>query len=472
MDANIDNEDENQLAALLERIAADDKRKHLKIISVLERKEEFSFRNRNKMDELIQQFLDNLQQFPVNLGYDQHQQLTAEQERIADDTAAAAAAKRRRLLKLISVLERKEHFPLFKRDEIDILIREFLFNLGDDVHDMICDDTIDAGDYRGLDSDRDTEAEIETAVRFFPDVLSRRGRFNLYPIQLLVFTLGENMIRCNLKAVSFIPIAASLALELGLFEEEERGGLLFENDFGKNILHDLMTGRHNREHHEAADDKYLQVLIKLREMGLLKKEDIKTYDLLNVLSSQSQCDYFAEKRFRFLVEWDPNALLHPNRGGHLPIHYVAYRSSIRGFKLVFEYGIRYYPKKKGIHLLFHKNDNFSIQDTPFQIACDKLGYEKVMEVVEDTLARHSDTPINVAEALVSAAIDKNIQLDCVYFLLLRQPDILQTLLSQSSATVAATNNNNNNNDETYETSNLANNKLNSTTTERKRKREL
>jgi hypothetical protein len=164
-----------------------------------------------------------------------------------------------------------------------------------------------------------------------------------------------------------------------------------------------------------------------------------------------------------------------NRGGHLPIHYLAYRSSIRGFQLIFEYGIRYYPKKKGIHLLFRKNNIFSIENTLFQISCRNFGYEKVMEVVEDTLARHSDTPMNVAEVLVSAAIDKNIHLDCVYFLLRRQPDILQKLLSNSSATVAVTNNNNNNensNDKNIGTSNLANNELNSTTTERNRKIEL
>ena len=37
---------------------------------------------------------------------------------------------------------------------------------------------------------------------------------------------------CNVKAISFIPLLARLALELGLFEEEEdeeeRGGLLPE----------------------------------------------------------------------------------------------------------------------------------------------------------------------------------------------------------------------------------------------------
>jgi hypothetical protein len=36
--------------------------------------------------------------------------------------------------------------------------------------------------------------------------------------------------------------------------------------------------------------------------------------------------YFAENRFRFLVEWDPNALFRPNAYGYMPIHL----SSIKG----------------------------------------------------------------------------------------------------------------------------------------------
>ena len=109
-------------------------------------------------------------------------------------------------------------------------------------------------------------------------------------------------------------------------------------------------------------------------------------------------------------------------------------SSIRGFRLVFEAGIRYFPNKKGICLLF-TTDGYD--DTPFQEACGRFGYEEVMKSVEDTLIRNSDTPINTTEALIMAAIDENIHLDCVYFLLRRQPDILHTLLSSMHATVTA-----------------------------------
>jgi hypothetical protein len=60
----------------------------------------------------------------------------------------------------------------------------------------------------------------------------------------------------------------------------------------------------------------------------------------------------------------------------------------------------------------------------------------VMKLIEDTLIRYSDTtPVNVEEALLSTAIDENVHLDCVYFLLRllrREPDVLLKLLSQSS----------------------------------------
>jgi hypothetical protein len=156
-------------------------------------------------------------------------------------------------------------------------------------------------------------------------------------------------------------------------------------------------------------------------------------------------DHPIERRFRFLVEWDSSALLHPDTHGFVPLHCAAGTySSIREFQLVFEYGIRYYPKKKGIHLLFRKNNK---GDTPFQLAC-KISQkrDKVTKVVEDTLIRYSSSnntaPLNIREALITAAIDGNIHLDCVYFLIQRQPDILQKVLSSTTPVAAGSNNNN------------------------------
>ena len=134
-----------------------------------------------------------------------------------------------------------------------------------------------------------------------------------------------------------------------------------------------------------------------------------------------------------MVEWDPNALTQTDECGDLPLHDAVFfiDSSIRRiYQFVFDAGVEYFPKKKGIHLFFRKDRN---DDTPFQGACKKFGYKEVMYSIEETLVRYSDTPINTAEALLSAAIDESIHLDCVYFLLRRQPDILQKLPSLASA---------------------------------------
>jgi len=107
--------------------------------------------------------------------------------------------------------------------------------------------------------------------------------------------------------------------------------------------------------------------------------------------------------------------------------------------MVFKAGMTYFPKKKGISLLFHKDNH---GDTPFQLACEKYGKEKVIEVIENVLADCSNTPYNTAHALISAAIDDDIDLDGVFFLLRREPDVLQKLLFPASSD----NNNDNNND--------------------------
>jgi hypothetical protein len=428
----------------------------------------------------------------------------------------AADARRRRRLELITVLQQTEEFPSQSENKTDELVETFLETLKDDVHDMICSS--------GLDSDRDTEAEVETVLRLFPDVLTRRKEivtyvyrdnddddddeeeeevrsvYVYYPIQFLAVEFHADGMCCNAKAAPFIPLVARLAIELGLFDEQQRGGLLSKGGLlsesaSHHVLHFLMSSDPieccSQEHREHINDKYLQVLIQLRKLGLLKKEDIRRHGLLYDLCGE---DYFAEKRLRFLVEWDPSVLTQTNRYGYgLPYWVATSRTPIQGFKSVFEYGIHYFPKKKGINLLFRKTYE---GDTPFKIACEKYGHDQVMEVVEDTLIRYSTSldnhasQLNIVEALMMAAIDENVHLDCVYFLIRREPDILVKLLSNPSplAITAVSNRNNNNDNDKNDDSNYNNSndkndgtsnplgktkKLNSKTTitERKRKRD-
>jgi hypothetical protein len=79
-----------------------------------------------------------------------------------------------------------------------------------------------------LDSDRDTDEEVETAIQLFPEVLTRRASewwsdirqrmiLGEYPIQHLSPRIG-----LNTSAVSFIPLVARVAIELDLFLRKKR----------------------------------------------------------------------------------------------------------------------------------------------------------------------------------------------------------------------------------------------------------
>jgi hypothetical protein len=65
--------------------------------------------------------------------------------------------------------------------------------------------------------------------------------------------------------------------------------------------------------------------------------------------------------------------------------------------------------------------------------------------------------LSIAKALVISATDKNIHLDCVYFLLRREPDVLQKLLPSTPVAVAGVMDNSNNVDDDDENNNVSNN---------------
>ena len=64
-----------------------------------------------------------------------------------------------------------------------------------------------------------------------------------------------------------------------------------------------------------------------------------------------------------------------------------------------------------------------------------------MNIVEDTITRYysEERPLDIVDALLTAAIDDEIHLDCVFFLLRRRPDVLLDLLLGSIATTTNSN---------------------------------
>ena len=357
---------------------------------------------------------------------------------------AAARATRRQRVKFNSILDYYDRLPSRTRNKFDALIEASLEELGDDIYDMITDrNDPDSNDYRGLDYHRDTEAEIETAIGFFPETLSRENDQGLIPIQCILNTYDtDGNYKCNLKATPFIVTLVRLGNKWNQFEEEQRGGLLVAHEEW-NALADLMCSSHSiygEEHNRIVDNVYLTQLIRLRRGGSLKKEDVYERSLVNNICYDE--DYFAGNRFQFLVEWDPSSLTETDVDGCLPLHYAANDSTIQGFRIVFEYMLRYYPNKTGILFLFKKDAD---GDTPFQLLCNRYPpqqYGELRGMVEDTFTRYGNiAPANAMNALLSSATDENIHLDCVYTLLRRNPvAVLKELLS------GRPNNNNNKND--------------------------
>ena len=369
-----------------------------------------------------------------------------EEEEEEEETEAERLVRETKVMeKLMRVAERKEYFPLRQRQKIIELAERFLENLGEDIHDMVTHQRACADEnYQGLDSSRDTEAEVEQALREFPETITRRNVIVFdrlddhwrgagedegdYPIQCLPLTqdaMGDR--DTNHKAVSFVHLFARLAIEFNSFEECWRGGLLRYDHLDNNTLQNLVKAPYlscTDDHNARVDHISLTELIHLRRMGLLRKEDIVEYDLVHVLCNNT--GYYSAERFRFFVEWCPESLQSLDQDGDrfVPLHHAGNLSKggIQIFQLVFDACIRFYPHTIGITLLFQK-DIYGA--TPFDNAVEAYGRNDVVKVVEKVLTRYSaTTPIHTRNALVRAARSDTIHLDCVYFLLQREPNLL------------------------------------------------
>ena len=344
----------------------------------------------------------------------------------------------------MTLLQNRLNVPSRLRDRTIVrFAQQFINNVKDDIYKMFTDTNREEEGYEGLDSERDTEAEVETAIRCDPDVLTREDerfgntqeddRSGLYPIQCLTIMEGDNRkLLCNVKAVAFVPLFARLAIEFHSFYETERGGLLVEDGVGDNVLHDLMhSSDHKDDHyHQHVDTTFLAVLIRLRQAGLLTIGDIQHYELVHELCQYDS--HLAIRRFRFLTEWCPPSLITTSSNkedGVLPLHGTVRPSygSIEDFQMHVDALFHFYPKWKGITALFQKNGSGY---TSFEMACEKFTRNAVLDVVEEILMRYTTMtpPVNMGDALMMAAIDDSISLDGVYFFMRRQPDIMLSRL--------------------------------------------
>lgn len=203
---------------------------------------------------------------------------------------------------------------------------------------------------RGLNDERDTPEQVELALRFFPEVLCLR-RYGLFPIMWL---------SKSLKSVTFIPLFARLGVELGLFQEAERGGLVF-GSHGLDVFSQLAAScaedgaagkvrRGDKAYQTRVDATFLKVIEELRLWNLMTKSDIRKYKMVDLLVKQT---VFPEQRFRYLIDWDPSALLSNNGSSKSKIVSIRLiskffdKKDIGRLEMLFELSMKYYPVELG-----------------------------------------------------------------------------------------------------------------------------
>ena len=140
---------------------------------------------------------------------------------------------------------------------------------------------------------------------------------------------------------------------------------------------------------------------------------------------------------------------------------------IQNYQMIFKEAVRGninynansdHPSERGITTIFtikKDDDNNTANDTYtpltlFQKACNGLGRNTALKMLEETLQRSSRS-INTIRALMYAATKNSnheqgtvVHLDCSYILLRRQPDVLLNLLSSSSSSSSGVSNDSSN----------------------------
>ena len=220
--------------------------------------------------------------------------------------------------------------------------------------------------------------------------------------------------------------------------ERKRGGLLTQYyDVPDNVLQRLIRATSTYSSKNDYTKDILSVLIRLRRVNLFRKEDVREYELVHIACFGFYTDHVTDQTITFFVEWNPASLLQLSRVQEsTPLEIVARSSqSLANFRTVFELGIRYFPSKIGIPLLFKKRAGaVKTSKIALQIACEEYKRDDVMNMVEEiiTASNSSTTPIHLIDAILLAAIDDSIHLDGVYLLLRRQPDGVLSQLRQQS----------------------------------------
>jgi len=306
----------------------------------------------------------------------------------------------------------------------------FLYTPGDE------NDNGEEAQWGGLDSQIDTEEEVKLAIRFFKFVLRETKSFDGEGSFQPIFCAAT-----SLKSLPFVPLLAELGDNSSSFQAKERGGILKASGSRKgSVLLELLTNKQLLQHELIRDEDFdrkldetsLQVLIRLKEIGLLKKDDI--WDCIdNILFEKPSR---TEKRLRFLIDWNPTILKLQNITGiphyqkfhctslleyflHRRGNCLSFDDKWKRFQTLLEMGMFHHPEQMGF--LFDGKDGFFGRSS-FKVACEIFENERVMEGVNGIVLR---------------GFNERLPLDGLFFLTRRNPTAMISLLSKAESKIKA-----------------------------------
>ncbi len=254
---------------------------------------------------------------------------------------------------LITHLQRSKELPNFCfRDNMDNVAAKVMAEMTKEATYFL---------YNELDDIKHTEEQVKAVIDAFPESLSmgnpQFNQYGLFPVQSAAYHPGM---------VSFIPLLVKEGLRLNVGGNESRGGLIHPRHRGENTLQALVMGVTEEDDNSKVTAKYDKVLEDLREMGLLKKGDIKKFKLVYYALYQS-----SYQRFEMLADWDPDSLITTSLPNGKPL----LRHSQRACETVLTSGMKHFPERLGF--LFRKYKGETICETYFE----KFGEIKAMSII-------------------------------------------------------------------------------------------
>lgn len=302
-------------------------------------------------------------------------------------------------------------------------------------------------EWHGLDSEIDTEDQVEVVLRLFPSLLeepvlvemprddpsrSRTGNIMNALDPSHVFLLRA-------KTIFFVPLFLKMRKEvdgnvnLGIYYFCKLllvpGQKTFRDLFGKQYATLAFFGQEEAasDDDEELNDQSLLALKRMKEMELLQSdEDIDNLIKWVLAKSKNRSIDFAESRLRLLIEWKPSVLKEFRREFPDPLLHVFWgycgnpiqkcsSLEMRLFEVIYELGMTHFPEELG----------FAFPEGVYDEFCKRYGAERITGILYNKLKPASkssgQTKKTLPSLVISAATNEEICLDAVYTLLRFDP---------------------------------------------------